>query len=36
MKDVIVTIAVFAGIYITIDQYNRYMDRKDREALRKG
>lgn len=36
MKDVIVTIAVFAGIYITIDQYNRYMARKDREAARKG
>lgn len=36
MKDVISTIAIFAGIYVTIDQYNRYMARKDREALRKG
>lgn len=36
MKEVISTIAIFAGIYISIDQYNRYMARKDREAARKG
>lgn len=36
MKEVISTIAVFAGIYIGIDQYNRYMARKDREALKRG
>ena len=36
MKDVLASIAIFAGIYITIDQYNRYMKRKDREAARKG
>lgn len=36
MKEVISTIAVFAGIYISIDQYNRYMARKDRAALKRG
>ena len=36
MKEVISTIAVFAGIYIGVDQYNRYMARKDRAALKRG
>ena len=36
MQDVISTIAIFAGIYVGIDQYNRFMARKDRAALKRG